>query len=481
MKFRMKSIGRMALLAAATILYPSTGWTTTQAGPETGQARGASADRAVLLAQNADIDIYYDHLGRRVLVDSWTGEVISVEPLRRSLNRQSRAERRRQAQDGYYLDDPEDMTRFRRDRDVEALPDDGLYDDDYYNDGSLAREPYPEERYVPPVDGFPDTLDEPQVVRRNPIQREPLSEIPASPTDPEIIQQPPVAIEPPISSAARKNVVELQVLLDRLGASPGVIDGRFGSNVEKALAAYRELTGTNLQTTDAQAIAEALADTGGPALIDYTITAEDAAGPFVASVPADYGEKAKLDRMSFTSVAEMLAERFHMDEAYLRSINPEANFGRPGTMIKVANVGQPATGKVARITADKSLKQVRAYDEDGRLLVAYPATIGSADTPSPTGQHAVSRIAFDPNYTYNPKLNFKQGDNDKVLTIPPGPNGPVGSIWIALDKPTYGIHGTPEPSKIGKTESHGCVRLTNWDAAELAKMVSAGVSVDFVE
>ncbi|MER2634604.1 MAG: L,D-transpeptidase, partial [Rhizobiaceae bacterium] len=186
-------------------------------------------------------------------------------------------------------------------------------------------------------------------------------------------------------------------------------------------------------------------------------------------------------RMSFTSTAEMLAERFHMDEAYLKALNPDANFNRPGTIIKVANVGKPAAGAVKRIVADKGNKQVRAYDAAGKLLVAYPATIGSSDTPSPTGVHAVSRIAFDPEYTYNPKLNFKQGDNDKVLTIPPGPNGPVGSIWIALDKPTYGIHGTPEPSKIGKTESHGCVRLTNWDAAELAKMVSPGVNVEFVE
>jgi len=122
---------------------------------------------------------------------------------------------------------------------------------------------------------------------------------------------------------------------------------------------------------------------------------------------------------------------------------------------------------------------VRAYDENGDLIVAYPATIGSADTPSPSGVHKVTRVAFDPDYTYNPNLNFKQGDNTSILKIPPGPNGPVGSIWIALDKPTYGIHGTPEPSKIGKTESHGCVRLTNWDAQELARMVKPEVVVEF--
>ncbi|MDP3897456.1 MAG: L,D-transpeptidase, partial [Mesorhizobium sp.] len=130
---------------------------------------------------------------------------------------------------------------------------------------------------------------------------------------------------------------------------------------------------------------------------------------------------------------------------------------------------------------DKAQKQVLAYDAYDKLVAAYPATIGSADTPSPTGTHAISRIALNPNYTYNPKINFKQGENDKVLRIPPGPNGPVGSVWIALSKPTYGIHGTPEPSKIGKTNSHGCVRLTNWDAQELAKLVSKGVTVEFIE
>ena len=115
------------------------------------------------------------------------------------------------------------------------------------------------------------------------------------------------------------------------------------------------------------------------------------------------------------------------------------------------------------------------------MIAAYPASIGSADTPSPSGLVTVERIALDPGYTYNPKVNFKQGSNDKVLAIPPGPNGPVGTVWIALSKPTYGIHGTPEPSKIGKTQSHGCIRMTNWDATELAKMTSPGVTVEFVD
>ncbi|WP_245413743.1 L,D-transpeptidase family protein [Fulvimarina endophytica] len=276
-------------------------------------------------------------------------------------------------------------------------------------------------------------------------------------------------------------VAALQVILDRAGMSPGVIDGRMGSNVNKAVAAYEEKYGRKLSTGDSRALAEELDRTGGPAVVTYELTAEDVAGPFVASIPTDYAEKAQLDHMSFETPTEKLAEQFHMDEDYLKAINPGADFTRAGTRIKVMSVGQNVTGKVARIVADKGREQVRVYDAMGDLIAAYPSTIGSSSTPSPSGTVQVNRIAFDPNYTYNPKINFKQGENDKVLTIPPGPNGPVGSVWIALSKPTYGIHGTPEPSKIGKTNSHGCVRLTNWDAYELAKMVKPGVTVEFVD
>ena len=129
----------------------------------------------------------------------------------------------------------------------------------------------------------------------------------------------------------------------------------------------------------------------------------------MASVPEDYGEKAKLERLSYTSVTEMLGERFHMDEAYLKALNPEANFNRVGTVVRVANIGPPSTGKVARIIADKGRSRCWAYDADGKLVAAYPATIGSSDTPSPTGTHAVSRVAFNPEYTYNPEGEFQAG------------------------------------------------------------------------
>jgi len=431
------------------------------------------------LAQMGDFEVYFDGNGNRVIVDSFTGEVVAIEPPdmrsdRRALRRQQA--RRAERQERYYLDDPDDMERFlQRQREEEAR----VYDP--YSGGLYEEFPEaPRDIYRDPPRGLPPTANPSQIERRKleEASLEPANRAPESASNP---VTPGTRVDSSLSLGAREDIAALQVLLDRAGASPGVIDGRFGSNVEKALAAYRELTGQTLRSTDAIAITQALAETGGDAFSHYEITNQDVAGPYIASVPEDYSHKAQLDHMSFTSVTEALAERFHMDEAYLKALNPEANFNRPGTIIKVANFGRLVSTPVARITADKARKQVRAYDESGKLVAVYPATIGSAATPSPSGVHAVTRIAINPNYTYNPKINFKQGENDKVLTIPPGPNGPVGSIWIALDKPTYGIHGTPEPSKIGKTESHGCVRLTNWDAAELAKLVKPGVTVEFLD
>jgi lipoprotein-anchoring transpeptidase ErfK/SrfK len=176
----------------------------------------------------------------------------------------------------------------------------------------------------------------------------------------------------------------------------------------------------------------------------------------------------------------MLAERFHMDEKFLKKINSQAEWNVPGTVITVAQPEEPIeAGSVSRIVIDGKAGSLMGYDADGNFKVYYPATVGSPDTPSPSGTHTVERIAPNPGYTYNPKINFKQGNNDKILHLPSGPNGPVGSMWIALSKPSYGIHGTPEPSKIAKTNSHGCVRLTNWDAAELSKLVHQGTVVEF--
>ena len=222
-------------------------------------------------------------------------------------------------------------------------------------------------------------------------------------------------------------------------------------------------------------------DQAAPVLAEYTITDEDVAGPYLSAIPADYSEQAQLERLAYTGPVEMLAERFHMDADLLVALNPGTDFNQAGGDIVVASAaGQPITGMVARIDVDKNLKQLRAYDATGRLIVAYPATIGSADNPSPAGDHTVREVVPDPWYGYDP-ANFVQGDNMEKLSLPPGPNNPVGNMWIALSEPGYGIHGTPEPSRIDKTGSHGCIRLTNWDAAELGTLVQPGVPVSFIE
>ena len=272
-------------------------------------------------------------------------------------------------------------------------------------------------------------------------------------------------------------IVRLQVLLDRAGTSPGVIDGIYGKNVTKAVASFEKMTGMPPDGTIDPDVISRL-ETGGPIIGTYTVTTDDAKG-LVDHIPVDYGEKAKIPSLGYTSIAEKLSERFHMHIDLLTALNPGADFV-PGETVQVATPGPPRQGKVARIEADKTAGQVTAYDNRDVILAAYPATVGSEDNPSPEGTHKVKGVARMPVFRYNPKVNFKQGKNDKVLTIPKGPNGPVGSVWIDLTEPTYGIHGTPDPELINKVGSHGCVRLTNWDAEALAGMVKPGVVVRFI-
>ena len=417
-----------------------------------------------------------DGRGRTVLVDSWGDIVATAMPADRYFARgddyRPRRDRYRPVR-GYPETNPDyfppapgsdygdDLTTSSVPEMREAMP------------GDIERQALPDAEFggSQPLPGVSGGSDE-------------MASLPQDGTiDPnaEFVPGPKFAPAIAIGKMSSNEITALQVFLDREGFSPGVIDGRKGSNVAKAIEAWQNATGETLDPNNAEDILERLRLSGGMAFTTYEISAADAAGPYVAEIPSDYAQKAALPHMSFTSTSEMLAEKFHMDEAYLKEINPGVDFTIPGTIVKVVDIGEKKTGKVAKILADKGRRQVLAYDAEGTLIAAYPASIGSADTPSPSGIVTVERVALNPGYTYNPKINFKQGDNDKVLTIPPGPNGPVGTIWIALSKPTYGIHGTPDPSKIGKTESNGCVRLTNWDAQELAKMVEPGVSVEFVE
>jgi lipoprotein-anchoring transpeptidase ErfK/SrfK len=202
------------------------------------------------------------------------------------------------------------------------------------------------------------------------------------------------------------------------------------------------------------------------------------AGPYVAAVPKDFVEQSKLERVGFTSAAEALAERFHMSENLLRALNPGVAFGKPGAeILVVASRTGKIEGEVARIKVDKQALSVHVFDKDDKLLASYPATIGSADMPSPEGSMQVEAVATDAAYYFDPeKLGFGP---DKKLQIAAGPNNPVGGVWIDLSKEGYGIHGAPDPKLIRKSSSHGCVRLTNWDARELAESVRPGVTVEF--
>lgn len=287
-----------------------------------------------------------------------------------------------------------------------------------------------------------------------------------------------IAAERPATSSKEPDpaIIRLQVLLDRAGASPGVIDGLYGENVSKAVAGFEAMNKLDADGKVGPDVVSRL-QSNTPITESYVITADDAAG-LVDHIPADYGEKAKMPSMGYTSIAEKLAERFHMAQALLETMNAGTDF-TPGKTIQVVMPGEPKQGKVKRIEANKKTGQVFAYDADDAVLAVYPATVGSDDNPSPKGTHKVKGVARNPVYRYDPDKNFKQGKNDKVLIVPKGPNGPVGSVWIDLTEPTYGIHGTPDPDLIGKVGSHGCVRLTNWDVEELAGMVKPGVVVKF--
>ncbi len=289
----------------------------------------------------------------------------------------------------------------------------------------------------------------------------------------------PTATDP---DSHRNLLIRVQTLLDRAHFSPGVIDGRDGTNLTLAIQAFQVSEGLAAKGEITQEFVDALtARDTGPALVDYMITPEDLAGPFSPPVPKDdYEAMAALPAMNYTTPLEMLAERFHMDEALLQALNPGADFGAVGTTIVVTAAGADTLDrKVERIEIDKAVGQVTAFDKDGAVLAVYPATVGSTERPAPTGEWAVRTLAPRPSYTFDPsRLTF--GKPKAKLTIKPGPNNPVGSTWIDLTKDTYGIHGTPDPRLVNKRASHGCVRLTNWDAAELGSAVTKGAKVVFL-
>ena len=272
------------------------------------------------------------------------------------------------------------------------------------------------------------------------------------------------------------------VMLNNAHASPGAIDGSSGKNTLKAIASFQQINGIKPTGTLTQETWNALIAKQGskPAFIEYTITDTDLKGPYAASIPHDYALQAKMKGLYYTRVTEMLGEKFHMDEDFLKKLNPKATFKKAGEKIIVANIRNEVPEDIHLIVAHKGAKQLYLFNSRNQMIGSFPATIGSSDTPSPTGTYKVTGVAPNPWYSYSPS-NFIQGNNKKPLSLPPGPNAPVGNIWIGLSKKSFGIHGTPNPSAISKTASHGCIRLTNWDANDLGKKVKSGVTVKFLE
>lgn len=281
------------------------------------------------------------------------------------------------------------------------------------------------------------------------------------------------------------DVLRLQVFLDYNGFSPGEIDGKWGYNTERGLFVYQKMNGMSpTGQLDSKMMARLDAFQDGY-LLEYTIKQDDV-NDRVGSIPRTYPEQSHLSWLPYESRAEAIAEKFHMSQSLLRKLNPNTNFDsiRPGAKILTLNVRDgidSKRGKVSMIRISKYNKWIMAYDSDGNLMFYYPCTLGSEKDPLPVGKtYEVTTPVKNPPFKYKPE-NMWDDELGREYDIPPGPNSPVGNIWIGTTRRSVGLHGTPNPENISKNNSHGCIRLTNWDANQLGQRVAKGVKIEFVE